>query len=399
MRFNIKDNSLFDEYGPEKIININDPSIGLNAVLVIDNSVYGIPAGGIRLLPDIELDEMIRLARAMTLKFCSYKMKTGGAKAGIWCDPSNSEEKELLLTGFAKQIETLIKNDMYYPGPDMGTDDDDLLKVFEVIGAPNLAPKKLDMYKHGIPVEELFTGYGVVYCLEVIYNNLAKLSARERDTSKKPKVILEGFGKVGTALAMSLRELGFELTGISTIDGAIFDEDGLEIEQLLNLKEEYGDKLVDYYESKDVIRKKKKKLFQLSSEYETDFIIPGARPDAINKDNIDDIEAVAIVPAANIPYEEGVFEILEEKNIIAFPDFVANAGEILALWVNKVAENADEIFEFIKGRISEKALDIIQGAHEKDMTPYDFAVKKALKELNKKRKRRKRRLNKLNERY
>jgi len=399
MRFNIKDKSLFDEYGPEKVININDPSIGLNAVLVIDNSVYGIPAGGIRLLPDIELDEMIRLARAMTLKFCSYKMKTGGAKAGIWGDPSNLEEKELLLTGFAKQIETLIKNDMYYPGPDMGTDDDDLLKIFEAIRASNLAPNKLDMYKHGIPVEELFTGYGVVYCLDVIYNNLSKLSARERDTSIKPKVILEGFGKVGTALAMSLRELGFELTGVSTINGAIFDENGLEIEQLLNLKEEYGDTLVEYYESKDLIRVEKEELFQLSSEYDTDFIIPGARPDAINKDNVHDIEAVAIVPAANIPYEEGVFEILEEKNIIAFPDFVANAGEILALWVNKVAENANEIFEFIKERISEKALDIIQGAHEKDMTPYDFAVGKALKELNKKRKRRTRRLHKLNERY
>jgi len=399
MKFNIKDNCLFDEYGPEKIININNPSIGLKAVLAIDNSAYGIPAGGIRLLPDIELDEMIRLARAMSLKFCTYKMKTGGAKAGIWGDPSNEKQKNMLLTGFAKEIEPFIKNDVYYPGPDMGTNDDDLLKIFNVIGAPNLAPNKLNMYKNGVPVEELFTGYGVVYCLEVIYNNLDKLSHRKRDNSKKPKVILEGFGKVGTAVGMSLNEIGFDLTGLSTIKGAIFDENGLDIEKLLKLKKEYGDDLVNHYESKDLIRIEKEKLFELSSEYHTDFIIPGARPDVINSQNIDNIDAIAIVPAANIPYEEGIFEKLKQKEIIAFPDFVANAGEILAIWVNKVAKNADVFFDFIKEKISDKALEVIQGAAEKNMTSYDFAVNTALEELYKKIKRKTRKLKKLNKRY
>jgi len=399
MSFNIEDYSLLDEYGPEKIISIRNPSIGLNAVLVIDNSVYGIPAGGVRLLPDIELDEIIRLARAMTLKFCSYKMKVGGAKTGIWGDYSNEEEKNILLTGFAKQIETFIKNDFYYPGPDMGTDDDDLLKIFKVIGAPNLAPNKLGMFKLGVPVEELFTGYGVVYCLEVIYNNLEKLTNKKRDTNRNPSVIIEGFGKVGTAVGMSLNELGFNLTGLSTIKGAIFDENGLDIELLLKLKEKYGDDLVNHYESTDIIKVEKEKLFELSSEYRTDFIIPGARPDVINNNNIDKIDAIAIVPAANKPYEKGIQHKLNEKNIIAFPDFIANAGEILAIWVNKVAKNPEEIFEFIKGKISDKTFEIIQGANETGMTPYDFAVENALSELKKKMKRNKRLLQKLNDRY
>jgi glutamate dehydrogenase/leucine dehydrogenase len=399
MSFNIEDYSLLDAYGPEKIISIRNPSIGLKAVLVIDNSVYGIPAGGVRLLPDVELDEIIRLARAMTLKFCSYKMKVGGAKTGIWGDYSNEEEKNILLKGFAKQIETFIKNDFYYPGPDMGTDDDDLLKIFKVIGAPNLAPNKIGLFKLGVPVEELFTGYGVVYCLEVIYNNLEKLTDKKQDTSKKPSVMLEGFGKVGTAVGMSLNELGFNLKGLSTIEGAIFDENGLDIEQLLKLKEKYGDALVNHYDSTDLVRVEKEKLFELSSEYHTDFIIPGARPDAINNNNVDKIDAIAIVPAANIPYEKGIQNKLKEKEIIAFPDFIANAGEILAIWVNKVAKNAEEIFEFIKGKISDKTFEIIQGANESGMTSYDFAVKDALEELKKKMKRNKRLLQKLNERY
>jgi len=399
MDFAIKDYSLLDEIGPEKIIILKNPSTDLNAALVIDNSVYGIPAGGVRLAPDISLDEMIRLSRAMSLKFCAYRLKLGGAKAGIRGDPRDKEKKEMLLTSFAKATEAFIKNDVYYPGPDMGTDDDDLLKIFSVMGVPNLAPKKIGMVKLGVPVEELFTGYGVIYCLEVIYNNLEKLTKKKYDTSKKPKIILEGFGKVGTAIAMSLKELGFTLTGVSTIKGAIFDEDGLDIEELIKLKLAYGDDLINQYNSKNLIRIPKEKLFELSSEYPTDFIIPGARPDVINKKNVDKINAIALVPAANIPYEKGSTDILEEKGIIAFPDFIANAGEVLAILVNKVAKNAEEIFEYIKSKISGKTFEVIQGAAEKKISSYDYAVADSLHELTKKIKRQTNSLEKLNRRY
>jgi len=398
MDFNIQDYSLLDDIGPEKIMIIRNPSIGLNAILAIDNSIYGIPAGGVRLAPDITVDEMVRLSRAMSLKFCAYRLKLGGAKAGIWGDPLD-ENKDILLTGFANAIETYVKNDVYYPGPDMGTDDDDILKMFSVMGVPNLAPKKIGMVKLGVPVEELFTGYGVVYCLEVIYSNLEKLTKKKFDTSKKPKIILEGFGKVGTAIAMSLKELGFTLTGVSTINGAIFDEGGLDIEELLKLKLTYGDDLVNQYTSKNHIRIPKEKLFELSSEYPTDFIIPGARPDVINKKNIDKINAIALVPAANIPYEKGSTDILKEKEIIAFPDFIANAGEVLAILVNKVAKNANEIFDYIKSKITGKTFEVIQGAAEKNLSSYDYAVADSLNELTKKIKRKTNSLEKLNKRF
>jgi glutamate dehydrogenase (NAD(P)+) len=399
MDFSIKDYSLLDEIGPEKIIIIKNPSVDLNSVLVIDNSVYGIPAGGIRLASDISMDEMIRLSRAMSLKFCAYRLKLGGAKAGIWGDPLDLEKKAILLTSFADSIATYIKNDVYYPGPDMGTDDDELFKMFCVMGVPNLAPKKIGFKRNGIPVEELFTGYGVVNCLDVIYKNLEKLTNIQRETSKKPSIILEGFGKVGTAIAMSLDELKFKLTGVSTINGAIFDEEGLDIKQLIELKLKYGDKLINHYESKNLVHIEKEKLFELSSDYRTDFIIPGARPDVINKKNVYKIETIAIIPAANIPYEQGITDILKEKNIIAFPDFIANAGEVLAILVNKVAKSADEIFDFVKTKITEKTFEVIKGASENNLSPYDYAVDDAIIELKKKLKRKRNQLEKLNKRY
>jgi glutamate dehydrogenase/leucine dehydrogenase len=391
--FSIHDPSLVDDIGPEKIVIIRNPQTKLNSVLVIDNSVYGIPAGGVRLAKDISLDEIIRLSRAMSLKFCSYKMKVGGAKAGIWGDPLNLGEKSILLTSFAKSIERYVKNDVYYPGPDMATDDDDLLKMFRVMGAPNLAPNKIGMIKHGIPVEELFTGYGVMYCTRVIHQNLKK------DKLQSPRILLEGFGKVGTAIALSIAELGFSLNGVSTIEGAIFDEDGLDIEKLVALKKQYGDKLVHHYNSKNLVKTEKENLFNLSSEYDIDFIIPGARPDVINNKNIDKLDVTAIIPAANIPYEKGIIEKLEERNIIAFPDFVANAGEILAILVNKVAKSPDEIFQYIQEKISQKTMEVLEKSNQLGISPYKYAENDALKELTKKLDRNKRNLEKLDKRY
>ncbi|TXT61457.1 MAG: putative NADP-specific glutamate dehydrogenase [Promethearchaeota archaeon] len=397
--YNIQDSSLIDDIGPEKIIAIRDPKVGLESVLVIDNSAYGIPAGGVRLAPDITVDEMARLARAMSLKFASYQMKIGGAKAGIWADPKDKEKKDLLITAFGKAIEKYITDDIYYPGPDMNTTDEDMLKIFNVIGAPELAPNPLEMEKQGVPVEVLFTGYGVIYCLDAIHKNYSKFYESSKDLREKPKIILEGFGKVGTGIAMSLDELGYKLTGLSTLRGAIYDDEGLDLQRLLELRSEFGDDVVNEYESENLIRVEKEKLFELSSEYSVDYLIPGARPDVINETNIDKIEAKAIVPAANIPYEKGIIPKLEEKNIIPFPDFVANAGEILAILVNKVAKNADEIFEYIREKITSKTLDVLKGAKEENSSEYHFAKEFALKELNKKLRRKKRKIEKLNKRY
>ena len=349
----------------------------MKGFLVIDNSAYGVPAGGIRYAQNITLSEMTRLARAMSLKFCTYGFPTGGAKSGLIGNPFDNN-RDLLITSFALSIAPFIKEKIYYPGPDMGTYDSDLERIFKIAGTPELVPRKIGLMKNDIPIEELFTGYGVVNCLKTVLQY-------KKTKINKPKIILEGFGKVGTSIALYLRELNYKLTGVSTIKGAIYDEDGLNIDQLLRLKNEFGgDELINHYESKNVIKILKEKLFELSSDYPTDVIIPGARPDVINKDNVDKIKAKGIIPAANIPYQKGVIDILEEKGIVCFPDFVSNAGEILAIAVINNPISEAEIFNYIKTKIVEKTLEILNGANEKKKPPFHFAETEALNALKKK---------------
>ena len=396
MSINIEDFSLLDEMGPEKIVILRDPSVGMNAIFAIDNTAIGWPAGGIRMAPDVSIDEIVRLGRAMTYKFASYRLKVGGSKVGIMADP-RSEDRDLVISSFANAIKPFILEDRYYPGPDMGTYDSDIERIFNIIGKPGLTPKPIGLMKNGYPVEELYTGYGVVYCLEAVLSHLK--TKQNLNNDYKPKVILEGFGKVGTSVAISLNELGYTLNGISTIKGAIFDEKGLNIPEILKLQRTYGDDLIDQYHSENLVRIESEKLFNLSSEYPIDFIIPGARQDVINKYNIDKLNAKAIIPAANIPYEKDITEILEEKNIIAFPDFVANAGEVLAIGINKIAQDADEIFSYVKSEIDTKTMEIIKGAQATNMSIYNYAVNDAFKFINKYLIRRTKRIKKMNEKY
>jgi glutamate dehydrogenase (NAD(P)+) len=385
MDLDFENESLFDELGPEKIIFLRKPEFNMKGILVIDNSSFGIPAGGVRFAENITIEEMARLARAMTLKFCTFGLSCGGAKSGLIGNPLD-ENRDLLITSFADALAPFIKTNAYYPGPDMGTYDSDLERIFKTVGRPELTPRKVGLMKNGVPVEELFTGYGVLYCLETVLKSL------KFGDNYKPKIILEGFGKVGTALAIGLKESGYLLTGVSTITSAIYDDDGLDIDELLKLKAEFGgDDLINHYESKNLIRIPKEKLFELSSEYSTEILIPGARQDAINEGNVDKISAKAIVSAANIPYAKGIVEILEEKGIIAFPDYVSNAGEVLAISVINNPTSVDQIFNHVKTKITEKSMEILKGAKENNISTYEFAKREAInaykKQAIKKRKR------------
>ena len=108
-----------DELGPEKVVNIYDPASGLRAIVVIDNTAIGASIGGVRMAADVSLDEVFRLARAMTLKNAAAGLPHGGGKSGIIADPKTAD-RQRLIRAFARAIRNLVD---YIPGPDMGTDE------------------------------------------------------------------------------------------------------------------------------------------------------------------------------------------------------------------------------------------------------------------------------------
>ncbi len=209
-----------DEIGPAKIIHISEPSVGLKAIVVIDNVATGPAIGGTRMAPDVSVEECVDLARAMTFKNAAASLPHGGAKSVIFGDPAMPRrEKEELIRAFACAIRDLAE---YIPGPDMGTNETAMAWIKDEIGRAVGLPRELG----GIPLDEIgATGFGLAVAAEV--------AEEFSDVKLKGATLaVQGFGAVGRHAAHYLAKKGVKLIAASDTKGAVVDPNGLDIDEL-----------------------------------------------------------------------------------------------------------------------------------------------------------------------
>jgi glutamate dehydrogenase (NAD(P)+) len=214
-----------DELGPFKLIHIYRPSLGLKAVVAIDNIACGPAIGGVRMAPDVSAEEAF-LARAMTFKNAAAGLPHGGGKSVIFADPKMPLcDKERLIRAFATAIADLAE---YIPGPDMGTDELAMGWIKDETGRAVGLPREIG----GIPLDEIgATGFGLVSAIDVAAQHLGMLLERAR-------VVIQGFGSVGKHAARFLAKKGAVLVAASDTRGTVVDEDGLDLPPLIALKAE-----------------------------------------------------------------------------------------------------------------------------------------------------------------
>lgn len=346
-----------DDLGPERIFHYYDPRVPMRAVVVIDTLRFGMTAGGVRMLPDVSLAEMVRLARAMSCKFALLDLPVGGAKAGIWADPQ-AKSRGAVLAAFLRAIEPLTSTGTYYPGGDMGTASADFSGLYARLGGgPDLGSQSYD----GMLLEEQLTGYGVV---------MAARAAAELDGRSLAgmRVAIEGFGKVGGGAAKFFAREGALVVAVSTLCGTRYDPAGLDIAALLELRATCGDAVVERYERGRYLQRDA--LFALP----VDILVPGARPDAINAANVQSVSARYVVPAANIPYAEGTVAALHARGAVVVPDFVSNAGGVLAGVVGLRGGSAEDAFATVRERIVHNVRRVRERALAEGRDPVSVAL-------------------------
>jgi glutamate dehydrogenase (NAD(P)+) len=301
----------------------------------IDNTQRGPGLGGIRMTPNIGLNEVSRLARAMTLKNSAACLPYGGGKAGLIAnDPrfySDPNLKSLLIEKFA---DALFKLDNYLPAPDMGTDEHDIQKIYDNHS------KKLNTETHnrggvgrpvelgGIPIDDWgLTAHGLfsaALSLESILENFRLNNSR---------IVIQGYGNVGCPTAIKLEEKGALIVGASDINAALWNPNGLDIEELSKIRKQ--SKGLNNY-SKHVEKKFNSKKVDWLLEAPCDILIPAARPDAITARNIDRIDCRLILQGANTPSSKPVeYYLKHRRNILSLTDFIVNAGGVIGCAVEQ----------------------------------------------------------------
>ncbi|MEM7471310.1 MAG: Glu/Leu/Phe/Val dehydrogenase [Pseudomonadota bacterium] len=290
--------------------------------------------GGIRFSLGVNQNEVEALAALMTFKCALVETPFGGSKGGLCIDPRewNDDELEQITRRFAYELakRDLIHPSQNVPAPDMGTGEREMAWIADQYARMNTTDINSRACVTGKPINAggiqgrtEATGRGVEYALQEFFRypeDLAK--AGLSGTLKGKRVIVQGLGNVGYHAAKFLSEEdGSLITAVIERDGAIHNEDGIDVEDLRKWIGDHGG--VEGYPKGSYIKNGASAL-----EYECDILIPAALEGVINLQNADNIKAPLIIEAANGPVTAGADDILREKGTVIIPDLYANAGGV-----------------------------------------------------------------------
>jgi glutamate dehydrogenase/leucine dehydrogenase len=338
-----------DEFGPARIVHIARKSLGLKAIVVIDNTACGPAVGGVRMAPDVSLEECFRLARAMTWKNAAAGLPHGGGKSVIFADPHMAPvEKERLIRAFAGAIRDLTD---YIPGPDMGTDEQCMAWIKDETGRSVGLPSAVG----GIPLDEIgATGFGLADCIEVAreFIGLDLNGAR---------VAVQGFGAVGKHAARFLAEKGAVLVAASDSVGTLVAPAGLDVAALIALKEA-GRPLRDHSEGE-------KRAAAANIDVECDIWITAARPDVVRADNLARQRPRLMPQGANIPCTPEAEQALYARGVLVVPDFIANAGGVICAAMEYRGGTQRAAFDYIDERIRANTAAVLEESRRRNMLP------------------------------
>jgi glutamate dehydrogenase (NAD(P)+) len=286
------------------------------------NSALGPYKGGIRFHPMASMEETIALSMIMTWKNSLLELPYGGAKGAVKIDPKklSSKDLEILSREYVRGIFRYIGPWMDIPAPDVYTNPqimswmlDEYQRLAQQLhpGAFTGKPEILG----GIAVRLESTGFGAAIVTREVANRLlGGLEAK--------RVLIHGFGNAGYYAAKYLSSFGAKIVGVADSKGAVYNEKGLDVEKLKEVKARTGT-VANYPEAK--------KLDSMELlEQDADILIPASIENIITSENASQVKAKLIVEIANGPITPDAEKILLSKGAIIIPDILANAGGVVA---------------------------------------------------------------------
>ncbi|HEX6670567.1 MAG TPA: Glu/Leu/Phe/Val dehydrogenase [Gemmatimonadales bacterium] len=287
---------------------------------VLYNTSRGPAKGGIRFDTAVTLDEVKALAAWMTWKCAVVNIPFGGAKGGVVCDPfqlSNGELERITRRYTSAIIETLGP-DSDVPAPDMNTNERVMAWIMDTYSMHKR--HTVTAVVTGKPVEmggslgrREATGRG---CMLVTREALKRLRMPIEGT----RVVVQGFGNVGSVAAQLMESLGMKVVAVSDKSGGIYDPDGLKIRDVLQHTRQRRF-LSDYKEADHIPNQD---LLTL----DCDVLVPAALENVITSKNAGSIKARIICEGANGPTTANADKILEQNGVFVIPDILANAGGV-----------------------------------------------------------------------
>jgi glutamate dehydrogenase (NAD(P)+) len=315
-------------------IKRDDGSIEVIEAYRVQHSHHKAPCkGGIRFSDEVNQDEVMALASLMTYKCAIVNVPFGGGKGGIKINPRNYSEYELEKITRRYTAELVKKNfigpGIDVPAPDYGTGSREMswivdtyqsLKPGEIDGAGCVTGKPVT--QGGVRGRTEATGLGVFFGLREVCNMPEVMQKLGLEIGVKGKrVVVQGLGNVGYHSAKFFRESGALVVGLAEYEGAIFNADGLNEEEVFQHRKATGS-ILNFPGATNLVKNTD------ALELDCDILIPAALENVINGENAPRIKAKIIGEAANGPCTPDADEVFQQKGILCVPDMYLNAGGV-----------------------------------------------------------------------
>jgi len=297
----------------------------------VQHSIARGPAkGGVRYAPDVTLDEVRALASWMTWKCAVVNIPFGGAKGGVICDPHKLSmgELERITRRYTAELIEFIGPEKDVPAPDVNTNEQIMAWMMDTYSmhmrqtvTAVVTGKPLNM--GGSRGRREATGRGLmVVCDEA----LKKLGLNRDET----RVIVQGFGNVGSNGAHLMYEQGYKIIGIAEVDGGLYNKNGIDMDALLEFRKRngtiHGFPGAEPHDPSDLL------------VTDCDVLVPAAIENVITSHNAYKVQAKILCEGANGPTTAAADDILAEKKVFVIPDILANAGGVTASYFEWVQD-------------------------------------------------------------
>ena len=325
------------------------------------NNALGPYKGGIRYHQDTEINEVKALAFWMVLKCAVAGIPMGGGKGGITVNPKELSKGELerLSRAWVRKLSDILGPKKDVPAPDVNTTpeimawmNDEYQKITGDKTGMMITGKPLG--KGGSEGRDTATAQGGFFVFETL--------KKELKLPEKCKVVIQGFGNVGSYAALIWNKAGHDIVGLSDSKNGIYNEKGFDIEKLMKYKKDTGS-LSGFPNAKEITNKE-------LLETECDLLIPAAFENQITGINAKKIKAKAILELANGPIAPEADEILFKKGIPVVPDILANSGGVTVSYFeweqNLKGEHwsEKEVFDKLQPMLEDSAKKIVEKAKE-----------------------------------
>ncbi|MGA2277825.1 MAG: Glu/Leu/Phe/Val dehydrogenase [Terracidiphilus sp.] len=312
-------------------VTMDDGRIEMFTGFRVQHSIARGPGkGGIRYSPEVTLDEVRALASWMTWKCAVVNIPFGGAKGGVICDPKKMSlgELERMTRRYTSEIIDFIGPEKDVPAPDVNTNEQTMAWIMDTYSMHKghtvtsvVTGKPINIGGSRGRTEATGHGIGVICDESLRYLKMNIEGCR---------VVIQGFGNVGSNAARLMMERGYKIIGIAEREGGLSNPDGIDIHQLIEYKRRNNTTLgfrgAEATPSEELLVE------------ECEILIPAATENVITSRNADQIKARIVVEGANGPTTAVADEILSEKRIFIMPDILANAGGVTASYFEWVQD-------------------------------------------------------------